>query len=759
MRSFKNKTLILLISVSLLSVIFPGSAQSQEIITLRIATWLGAEEIRIEEKILSEFTAQNPGVEVEIESIPNSYKEKILTSFAAGTAPDVFVLDSPIIPALLNKDVLLDLNPYVDELNVNPGEFFPNVLSIFQKGKKLYAFPKDYTPLMLYYNKKLFDEAGIAYPEEEWKWNDYLEIAKKLTKDSDGDGRIDQWGTMFRNQFYLWEPWVWMTRGDYLNTEGTSAKGFFNSPETERALQFLVDLRVEHGVSPSVQSMSTSGGAVELFLSGRIAMSISGHWRWASLLKYVESGDMDIGVIHLPYPEDGERVNIIFATGWCVPKNARYPDLSIKLAAFLGSRRAAEIRLEHPIGIPGRVEIADRLIETDPYGVERIFINETQYGRQPWGTIIDEYRRIEQIYQLAVEKVMIGGEDIHEVCTDAAESVDLVLKRAAKYSNVIIDLRGNREIMSFLIGSALFLGILILGVVVIAKGRDRSMMLKGYAFLAPSMIVLMVFIFVPVIFSLFLSFHHWNVVSSTKPFIGLENYRDLLSDNMFWSALKNTFIFSLHVPIGMAISLCIALLLNRRIKGGNVFRTLFFLPSISSFVAVALVWKLIYNSQFGLANYLLEFLGINGIRWLEDPSTALISVMLLSIWMGIGYQMVIFIAGLKNIPKEFYEAARTDGANAWAQFRHITFPLLMPTTFFILVTSLIGSFQVFSLIYIMTEGGPLQSTDVAVYHIYKNAWEYLQMGYASAMSWVLFFIIMIITWLQFRFLGKKVEYN
>ncbi|MFC1563854.1 extracellular solute-binding protein [candidate division KSB1 bacterium] len=748
----------LIIAIAFL-IIPDGYAPCQERITLRIATWLGAEEIRIEEKILAEFTTQNPGVEVEIESIPNNYKEKILTSFAAGTAPDVFVLDSPIIPALLNKDVLLDLNPYVDELNVDLEEYFPNVLRIFRKGEKLYAFPKDYTPLMVYYNKRLFDEAGIEYPKDGWKWKDYLATAKSLTKDSDGDGFTDQWGTLFRNQFYLWEPWVWMTGGDYLNPDGTTAKGYFNSPETERALQFLVDLRTEHSVSPSVQSMTTSGGAVELFYSGRIGMNISGHWTWAYVLKFIESGEMDIGVAHLPYPEDGERVNIIFATGWCVPKNAKYPELSLKLAAFLGSERAAEIRLEHPIGIPGRINIAERLIESDPHGVEEIFINETKYGRQPWGTIIDEYRRIEQIYQLAVEKAMIGGEDIHEACSDAAESVDLVLKRTAKYSNVIVDLKGNREILSFLAGTAVFIGILITIAVTAYKGRERVSILRGYAFLAPSMLVLLVFIFVPVVFSLFLSFHHWNVVSSTKPFVGLENYRDLLRDSMFWSALKNTVVYSLHVPIGMAISLSIALLLNRRIKGGNVFRTLFFLPSISSFVAVALVWKLIYNSQFGLANYIMSFAGITGIKWLEDPATAMISIMLLSIWMGIGYQMVIFLAGLKNIPKEYYEAARTDGANAWYQFRHITFPLLMPTTFFILVTSLIGSFQVFSLIYVMTEGGPLQSTDVAVYHIYKNAWEYLQMGYASAMSWVLFFIIMIITWIQFRFLGKKVEYN
>jgi len=199
--------------------------------------------------------------------------------------------------------------------------------------------------------------------------------------------------------------------------------------------------------------------------------------------------------------------------------------------------------------------------------------------------------------------------------------------------------------------------------------------------------------------------------------------------------------------------------MNQKIRGVNFLRTLFFLPSVSSFVAIALVWQWMYHPQFGLANYLLNFLGLPPLNWLRDPATALIAIMLMSIWMGLGYQMVIFLAGLQNIPPELYEAARTDGATAWQRFWKITLPLLMPTTFFILVTSLIGSFQVFSSIYVMTEGGPLRSTDVVVYHIYQNAWEYLKMGYASAMAWVLFLIVMVATWLQFKVLGNRMEYD
>ncbi|MFQ6617998.1 MAG: carbohydrate ABC transporter permease [Fidelibacterota bacterium] len=197
--------------------------------------------------------------------------------------------------------------------------------------------------------------------------------------------------------------------------------------------------------------------------------------------------------------------------------------------------------------------------------------------------------------------------------------------------------------------------------------------------------------------------------------------------------------------------------MNQRIKGVNLLRTLYFLPSVSSFVAISLVWTWLYHPQFGLANYILGFLGLGPFGWLSEPSTALISIMIMTIWMGIGYQMVIFLAGLQGIPEGLYEASRIDGASAWQRFWNITLPLLKPTTFFVLVTSVIASFQVFTSIYVMTEGGPMRSTDVVVYHIYKNAWDYLKMGYASAMAWVLFLIIMAATWIQFKFMGREVE--
>lgn len=732
---------------------------AQEKTVLRVANWGGAEEIQLEEEIAAAFMRLHPEITVQIESIPASYKEKILTYIAAGIPPDVFLLDSVIIPALLNKGVLLDLQPYLDSLHVNRDDYFPNVLNIFVKNEKLYAVPKDFTPIVMYYNKALFEKAGLAFPQNDWTWEDYLRLSQRLTQDTDGDKIIDQFGTVFSNYFYLWQAWVWMAGGDIFDPAGVTAAGYFDSPATEQALRFLIELRTKYRVAPDDVALKTGIGSTGMFLSGKIAMVPSGHWSLPSFKKYIARGDLEIGVVPLPHPAGKPLVTPIYAAGWCVPKSTAHRELALQLAAFFGSTQAARIRAQSGIGVSAVKIVTHEQMEADPYEVEQAFLASIPYGRQPWGTRLDEFSRVETMTQNAVEEVMIGGRDIHEAFSETARQLDEELKELSRLAGQAAELKDNPEVGRFL-GAGLVAALLmaLLGVFM-TRRQDRRILLKGYTFLAPSFLILLIFVFVPLLFSLYLSFHQWNIVASDKPFIGWENFRTLSRDGVFWNALKNTAIYSLHVPAGMALALAVALLMNQKIRGVNLLRTLFFLPSVSSFVAIALVWQWMYHPQFGLANYLLSFFGLPPLNWLRAPATALLAIMLMSIWMGLGYQMVIFLAGLQGIPHELYEAARTDGANAWQRFWKITLPLLTPTTFFILVTSMIGSFQVFSAIYVMTEGGPLHSTEVVVYHIYQNAWEYLKMGYASAMSWILFLIIMAATWIQFKLIGKRVEYS
>ncbi len=282
---------------------------------------------------------------------------------------------------------------------------------------------------------------------------------------------------------------------------------------------------------------------------------------------------------------------------------------------------------------------------------------------------------------------------------------------------------------------------------------------EAYFFLAPGMIHFLIFIVFPVVFSFYLSFTKWDLMTKIN-YIGFENFISLFHDELFWIGLKNTIYFVvLTVPITIIISLLLAMALNQKIKGIILYRTAYFIPYISSMVAVAMIWRWIYNYNFGILNTVLEFLHLPVFDWLGDPTLAMPAIAIMSIWKGLGWGMLIYLAGLQNIPAQLYEAAEIDGASGWQKFRFITWPLLTPTTFFILVMSLIGSFQVFDQVYMMTQGGPGHATTVYNYYLYQNAFQFFKMGYASAMAWILFAIIAVITYIQMKFLGSNINYN
>ncbi len=282
--------------------------------------------------------------------------------------------------------------------------------------------------------------------------------------------------------------------------------------------------------------------------------------------------------------------------------------------------------------------------------------------------------------------------------------------------------------------------------------------LAAWGFLAPSLGHLLVFSIGPLLFTLWLSLHRWDLLDPVKPFIGGANYRELARDPLFWNALRNTLVYALYVPATMVLALGAALVLDQRLPGIGALRTLVFLPYVASYVAIAIVWQWIFNLDYGLLNALLRVVGLAPVDWLGNPATALPAVMLVSAWVWLGYQMVIFLAGLQAIPAVLYEAATLDGAGPWQRFRHITLPMLRPVSVYVFVTGVIWSFHSFTLVYVMTEGGPVHSTDVLVYHIYQSAFEFRRLGYASALSWVLFGLLLALTLAQWRLLTRRVEH-
>lgn len=280
-----------------------------------------------------------------------------------------------------------------------------------------------------------------------------------------------------------------------------------------------------------------------------------------------------------------------------------------------------------------------------------------------------------------------------------------------------------------------------------------------YLFISPWLIGFLVFSLGPIIASLFFSFTIYDVVNPSR-WHGLENYKGLFADRLFWQSLKVTTIYSVgSVTLGIVASLAIALLLNRDIKGLAWFRTIFYLPSVISGVAVALLWMWIFNPDFGILNsFLWMIFRIRGPAWIYSEQWVLPSLILMSLW-GIGGGIIIYLASLQGIPTELYEAAELDGAGAWRKIRNITLPMMSPVIFFQLIMGIIGSFQVFTQAYVMTDGGPHYGSLFYVFYLYQNAFEFFRMGYASALAWVLFLILLALTLLMFRLASLWVYYE
>lgn len=283
--------------------------------------------------------------------------------------------------------------------------------------------------------------------------------------------------------------------------------------------------------------------------------------------------------------------------------------------------------------------------------------------------------------------------------------------------------------------------------------------LYGLVFVGPLLISLIVFTYGPVLMAAGLSLMEGDYIS-TPQWVGVENYVKAFKDPLLHKALVNTLYYVVvTVPAGIVFSLALALAMNQQLRGIVFYRAIFFLPTITSAVAISLMWAWMYNPEFGIINSLLKFIGIRGPKWLASPTWAMPAIMIMSIWRGLGYNMLLFLAGLQGIPKEFYEAAEIDGADAWQRFLHVTFPLLSPTTFMIAVLSIIGAFQVFEYSYVMTRGGPLYSTLTVVLLIYQRGFETFEMGYASALAYILFAIILLLTLFQFRLQSRWVHYE
>lgn len=400
----------------------PGGCgrREQGLIVLRIANWGGAGDdsdfTRTVQSLYREFEAQNPGVVVRVEGIPGSqeYVSKMLLNFVANAAADVMALDASSAAIFIDNGVLLDLKPFIDaDPDFDLGDFYPNVVDIARRGESIFAIPGDFTPMVMYYNRRLFDEAGVEYPQPGWTFDDFLDKAKRLTKPG------KQWGFKFVNWMPGWIMWLWNDGADVLSPSGDRADGYFNSPASASTMKFLKDLVDVHRVAPSLGESAAAG--VDLFANGQAAMEISGHW---AMVGYQAAPNLEleeVGVAELPSRRPGGSVTVMYEAGYAIGKGCRNPEIAWKFVKFMTSRAVQERYQATGIAVCARRDVAEARAANDPR--EKEFLRIVPSARPPWGSRVTGYDFVEATGQKTMDNIL-GGTPIRAALDEAARRID-----------------------------------------------------------------------------------------------------------------------------------------------------------------------------------------------------------------------------------------------------------------------------------------------------------------------------------------------
>jgi len=739
---------------------------------------------------------------------------RFLISVAGGTPPDVIWFDRYAVAEWAARGAFVPLDPFIAR-DLAAGQpdtpsaerFYASCWDEAKYNGKVYGIPTSVDDRALLYNRDLLRRAGLVDAQGEARpprdWDELKEYAVRLSE-HDQDGRLTAVG--FAPQFG--NSWLymlgWMAGGEFMSADGRRCQ--LNAPPIVEALAYMTEVYDALGGYEAVSAFQAGfqGGELDPFIQGKVAMKIDGSWQMPFLAAYGQNLDFGVAPPPLPKHELAKgRTTVSWNGGWAyaIPTTARNRDAAWEFIRFMSSDRALMIWMESEREI---AEAQGRLFI--PRQLPVIALNEACFRRYVEGNplvpqnirdgcrVLNDllpsarYRPVTPVGQLLWNRQVIAMETAlyHRLTPQQAldEGTAIVQRDLDRILNPV----AGRPVRWdwFFVGYALLLVALGAGVYLwdtrlemrrrlarlLHLGRSRGegvvegarggyfrrQWASGWLCAAPWLLGFIVFGGGPMLFSLLISFCDYDILNPPS-FIGLHNYRWMFTeDKLFPLSLRNTLFMVLGIPLGLVVSLAIALLLNQDIRGMAVWRTFFYLPAIVPMVAASILWIWIFNPRGGLINLVLSLLHIDGPLWLQAPEWSKPAIILMGLW-GSGGGMIIWLAGLKGISRELYEAASIDGANAWQRFVNITLPQLTPYIFFNLVMGLIGTFQVFGQAFIMTEGGPANSTLFYVYHLFNNAFRYGHMGYAAAMAWVLFVIVMGVTVVQMKLSKRWVYYE
>ena len=398
--------------------------------TLTVTNWASFREQQLEEAVARRFAEGRPAVRVVVEAATNGpeYRDMVFTSIAAGTPPDVFLLDNIDVPAFADAGVVLDLAPLAARVGVDLADVAPQVLATLRRGDTLLALPKGWTPMLIAYNKDLFDRAGVPYPRDDWTWEEFRRTARALTRDTDGDGAADQWGFWLDRRVFLWIASLWSLGGDVLCEGGRSASGCLDAPGSVQAFRDLTGLATRDAVTPRYYGLRRSlGDQLRNFYSGRVAMVPAGHFWLPSFRPHVEAGRLRLGFVMLPHRAGTAPVTVIYASGYAVARNVRHKRLSVALAAFLTDSAAQAARAAGGLEIPASRRAAEAVARADTTGWEAAFLRAAPAGRAPWGARVARWREVEAVLPDVMDRIILNGEDAGTVLRETARQVDAIL--------------------------------------------------------------------------------------------------------------------------------------------------------------------------------------------------------------------------------------------------------------------------------------------------------------------------------------------
>jgi multiple sugar transport system permease protein/multiple sugar transport system substrate-binding protein len=731
--------------------------------------------------------------------------QRLLCAIAGGDPPDVVVFARHAVGELAERGAFECLQPLVDrDLRERPDDPFtvrredywqPCWDEASHEGQ-LYALPTDTDNRALYYNVDLLEkhaEALVAAgcvdpgdpskpgPPRTWK---QLRAAAEIMTEYDAERRLVRVGFIpnYGNSWlYLYG---WLNGGRFLGDDGRTCT--MDSPEIVDALAYMTEMYEAMGGAQGVYAFQSSmqEGDLDPFLAGKVAMKVDGNW----FLPHIANNrrDMRFGVTLAPAPEGRERFGWCGGWSYAVPKGCQHTDEAWELMKYLMSPRAAAIKLAASrqmaqaggqVFIPSinaRRDVAlaemDACVFDNP-GLEpkfkdavRVFMDSLPGSKFRPATPVGQLLWNEHV------RAMEAGIYMSYDSADVRRNAQMALSHSASVVQRELDriygpakggvIRWGPIVAGYavLLAAAFAFMVMYFGRKMQAGGYFRREFYAGYGFASPWFLGFVLFGGGPILFSLIMSLCEYDVLTPPR-FVGFSNYTVMLTkDPLFYKSLGNTCFMALGLPLGMAVGLGIAMLLSYEIRGMAVYRTFFYLPAIMPAVAASILWIWVFNPEQGILNALLAKVGIDGPPWLQSHVWAKPALILMGLW-GAGGGMIIWLAGLKAIPAQLYEAAELDGAGALRRFWHVTMPMLTPYIFFNLIMGLIGTFQIFTQAYIMTQGGPVDSTLFYAYALFNNAFRYLRMGYASAMAWVLFAIVLALTALQLRLAKLWVHYE